>query len=468
MLLGASFLGLGCIFLQESSGFLRFPFLWHFFHRNHNSCSAVTFSEHHQETCLYGAYVGSYAGYQFVRQKQSTMQFYGTLRWLLSTPIAALPPPLLCRHCCTATTTATPIAAPPLLLPLLRCLSRCCTVIAIAAPPMPLLHRHCCCCTAIAVTEPLSPLLHHHLLCHCCAHCCPAIAALPRQRQEMATMETTMARTINDDSNNKGNADNNGDNGNDHNGNNNEATTIRPQQQGHDNDTTKRYNNQLNGGPSAVDCNDDNDNNGNSDGDSNGNSNGNGKGDGDGEGDGGSTRCNDNDDDNNNNPLPIILDVVVVLRLCLCRTVTMTAVAGRQGGSCCWQGGEGNSDSACCNNDNTDHDNNHPLPVIVDVFIIGCLSLCGARLTTAVGWQRGSGCQQGREDSGRQGQTQWCHSLQGQQQPSLPCRHGRCHHLAPLSLQQWNDDGCSGTAARGQGQEQWTPQSSCGGERKLN
>jgi len=36
-------LGLGCLFLQESSGFLCFPFLWHFFHRNHDSCSAVTF-----------------------------------------------------------------------------------------------------------------------------------------------------------------------------------------------------------------------------------------------------------------------------------------------------------------------------------------------------------------------------------------------------------------------------------------
>jgi hypothetical protein len=58
---------LGCIFLQESSGFLRFLFLWCFFHRNHDSCSAITFSEHHQETCLYGAYVGSYVGYQFVR-----------------------------------------------------------------------------------------------------------------------------------------------------------------------------------------------------------------------------------------------------------------------------------------------------------------------------------------------------------------------------------------------------------------
>ncbi len=68
-----------------------------------------------------------------------------------------------------------------------------------------------------------------------------------------------------------------------------------------------------------------------------------------------------------------------------------TAVAGRQGGSCPWQGGDGNSDSACCNDDDIDHDDNHPLPVIIDVFVIGRLSLCGARLTTAVGRRRGNG-----------------------------------------------------------------------------
>jgi hypothetical protein len=117
---------LGCIFLQESSGFLHFPFLWRFFHRNHDSCSAITFSGRHQETCLYGAYVESYVGYQFVRQKQSAIQFYGTLRWLLSTTIAAPPPPLLCRHCCAAATTATPIALPLSPLPLLHHLSHCC------------------------------------------------------------------------------------------------------------------------------------------------------------------------------------------------------------------------------------------------------------------------------------------------------------------------------------------------------
>ncbi len=157
-----------------------------------------------------------------------------------------------------------------------------------------------------------------------------------------------------------------------------------------------RYNNQLNGGPMAVDCDDDDDN----DGDCDGNGNGNSKGVGDGEGDGGSTRCSDNDDDNNNNPLPVIVDVVVIQRLCLCRTVTTMAATGRQGGSCRWQGWDGNSDSACCNDDDTNHDNNYPSPVVADVFVIRRLSLCGARSTTAVERQRVSGCQQGREDSG--------------------------------------------------------------------
>jgi hypothetical protein len=172
-------LRLGCIFLQESSGFLFFPLLWRFFYRNHNSCSAVTFSECHQETCLYGAYVESNKGYQFVRQKQSTIQFYGTLQWLLSTTIAAPPPPLLCHHCCAATTTATPIAAPPLPLLLLRRLSHRCAAIAVAAPPKPSLHRHCGCCAAVAVAVLPSPLLCHHLFCHRCTHCCTTIAALP-------------------------------------------------------------------------------------------------------------------------------------------------------------------------------------------------------------------------------------------------------------------------------------------------
>jgi hypothetical protein len=139
---------LGCILLQESSGFLHF-FPVALFHRNHDSCSAVTFSERHQETCLYGAYVESYVGYQFVRQKQSTIQFYGsTLRWLLSTTIAGPPPPLLHRHCCAATTTATPIAVPPLPLPLLRRHHHCCAAITVAVPLKPLLHRLSRCCAA--------------------------------------------------------------------------------------------------------------------------------------------------------------------------------------------------------------------------------------------------------------------------------------------------------------------------------
>ncbi len=52
---------LGCLLLQESSGFLCFLFLWHFFHRNHDSCSAVTFVLPPQKSCLYGANVGCYS-----------------------------------------------------------------------------------------------------------------------------------------------------------------------------------------------------------------------------------------------------------------------------------------------------------------------------------------------------------------------------------------------------------------------
>ena len=56
------FQGEGCIFLQESSGFWCFPFLWQFFHRNHDSCFAVAFLKPPQESCLYGAYVRTYIG----------------------------------------------------------------------------------------------------------------------------------------------------------------------------------------------------------------------------------------------------------------------------------------------------------------------------------------------------------------------------------------------------------------------
>ncbi len=126
----------------------------------------------------------------------------------------------------------------------------------------------------------------------------------------------------------------------------------------------------------ALDCNDDDDDD---DGNSNSNGNGNGEGDGEGEGNDGSTCCNDNDDNNNNNPLPVIVDVIIIQHLCLCRAVTTTAAAGRQGGSCRWQGGDSNSNSACCNNDDINYDDNHPSPIVVDVFVIGRLSLYGAR-----------------------------------------------------------------------------------------
>ena len=48
------------------AGILRIPVFFapvvFFFNRKHDSCSSVTFSERHQESCLYGAYVGSYVG----------------------------------------------------------------------------------------------------------------------------------------------------------------------------------------------------------------------------------------------------------------------------------------------------------------------------------------------------------------------------------------------------------------------
>ncbi len=63
------------------------------------------------------------------------------------------------------------------------------------------------------------------------------------------TMEMMTVRMIDDDSDNKGNADDNENISNNHNGNNNKAPTMRPGQQEHDNKTTMRYNNQLNGSP---------------------------------------------------------------------------------------------------------------------------------------------------------------------------------------------------------------------------
>ncbi len=267
------------------------------------------------------------------------------------------------------------------------------------------------------------------------------------------TMERTTGTTIDDESDNKGDADDNGDNNDDHNGNDNEAMTTRPRQQDHDNETTTRYNSQLNGGPSAVDCDDDDDNDGNS----NGNGSGDGKGDGDGEGDGGSTRCNDNNNDNNNNPLPVIVDVIVIQRLCLCRAVTTTAaldgkvvaVVGKGGMATAtapaatttstmrttipcplllmssssgvsvfaaldqrrrW-GGNGvvvvnKAGRTAVDRDERDGatlcngDKNHPYPIVPDGVIIWCLCLCGNGMATAA-----AGRQQGGEDRGS-----GCHS----------------------------------------------------------
>jgi len=67
------------------AGILRIPVISApevFFHRKNDSCSAVTFSERHQESCLYGAYVGCYVGHEFVERKKNR---YGTLRRIVLT-----------------------------------------------------------------------------------------------------------------------------------------------------------------------------------------------------------------------------------------------------------------------------------------------------------------------------------------------------------------------------------------------
>jgi len=66
--LAASRYQLGCLIPKESSGFLCFPFMWRFFHRNYNSCSARIFSEPPRKSCLYVAYVGCYEGNEFVKK----------------------------------------------------------------------------------------------------------------------------------------------------------------------------------------------------------------------------------------------------------------------------------------------------------------------------------------------------------------------------------------------------------------
>jgi hypothetical protein len=87
--------------------------------------------ERHQETCLYGAYIESYVGYQFVRQKIRLR--YNSLYGKYSTMA------LVHHHRCVAST----IAAPPLLRRHHHCHPHCCAAIAIAvaAPSKPSLRR---------------------------------------------------------------------------------------------------------------------------------------------------------------------------------------------------------------------------------------------------------------------------------------------------------------------------------------
>ena len=59
---------LGCLFLQESSRFLFFPFLSLVLNRNHDSCSAGILAGRTSESGLYGAYIGCYIGNEFVKR----------------------------------------------------------------------------------------------------------------------------------------------------------------------------------------------------------------------------------------------------------------------------------------------------------------------------------------------------------------------------------------------------------------
>jgi hypothetical protein len=86
------------------AGILRIPVFSvpvHFFSQESRFLFRRDFLEPPEESCLYGAYVESYVGYKFVRQKQS-MYNSMTLQWLLSTTIDAPPPPLLAAAFVTA------------------------------------------------------------------------------------------------------------------------------------------------------------------------------------------------------------------------------------------------------------------------------------------------------------------------------------------------------------------------------
>ncbi len=83
-------------------------FLWHFFHRNHDSCSTVTFLEPPQESCLYGAYVDTDVGIK--------KELYPSRRCLRHRHAAAVTNAMLlpsCRHCRQAGRCLRPAAALP-------------------------------------------------------------------------------------------------------------------------------------------------------------------------------------------------------------------------------------------------------------------------------------------------------------------------------------------------------------------
>ena len=91
------------VILQESSGFLCFPFLWHFFHRNHDSCSAGTFLEPPQESEYVKINLNSSlryvdSAYIFLRLRTDLFEFVPFVSLLLLLP---LPPTL-------------PLTSPPL------------------------------------------------------------------------------------------------------------------------------------------------------------------------------------------------------------------------------------------------------------------------------------------------------------------------------------------------------------------
>ena len=79
------------------------------FYWNHDSCSAGTFLEPPQKSCLFGAYVGCYVGNEFVKKKNiSTLRYVDTILLLL--PLPMLPPLSLLMPL--------PLSLPPLLLSL--------------------------------------------------------------------------------------------------------------------------------------------------------------------------------------------------------------------------------------------------------------------------------------------------------------------------------------------------------------